>query len=275
MHSTMQHVAGAGRPRPGERAAGADQAAGDRHGIDEEPHGEGRGVPAAGGEAGEEAGLGGGLVEVERLGIEGGGEGLDGGGGDLAAVADEATSRREVLEVEQARSQPSSVSRLIPAGRAYRRRGRASRRRHAGLTARVKLCPWRRRKQGKRDRHWERSLHHAHFQHRDRNDRRQPRAPGRQGLRAADPGGRRARCRGRAEPGPVRLRQAATRDGGRLSNRLRSGRGVAGRLAAGGGFRGLSRRGRPAAGRSRCITRPATGRAAICADSGSAGPGRR
>src|SRR5690606_36632737 len=95
-----QGVAGPGRARPGGLAPGADDAARQREAVNQHAHGQGRRVPAAGGQTAEQAVPGGGIIEMEGLGVELAREGLDRVGGDGDGGADEGLADLEIVQIE-------------------------------------------------------------------------------------------------------------------------------------------------------------------------------
>jgi hypothetical protein len=100
--------------------------------VDQEAHGEGRGVPAARGQALEERGPGRVVIEVERLRVERGGEGLDRFRVHPEPWRPILLSDHEVLEIQACHSQAAwGEARLPPSPRGrFRPTARGPRRRH-------------------------------------------------------------------------------------------------------------------------------------------------
>jgi hypothetical protein len=98
-----EHVAGPCRSWPGDFPADADDAIADGHvAIRQQAHGDGRGVPAAGGETLEDGPACQGLVEMEGLRVELGSEGLDPIRAQRMAAARETLPDPKVVEIEAA-----------------------------------------------------------------------------------------------------------------------------------------------------------------------------
>src|ERR1700730_15998692 len=97
----MQRVARPDRFAPGDLAAGANDAAGDRQSAaNQKTHGDRRRVPAARREALEERIAGGLFVEMKRLRIEFAREGLDLVGGERSRTAGETLTDDKIVKVQ-------------------------------------------------------------------------------------------------------------------------------------------------------------------------------